>query len=80
MIWLVGGRKAGEASNDGGVREVVDGFIDGALDEVREELRDILTELEVYQRTWIVPWFVQRLINDLHMRVGLLLDKLGRKL
>ncbi len=58
--------------------EVIDGFVDELFDEVREELRDILTELEIYQRTWIVPWFVQRLINDLYIRLGLLLDKLGR--
>ena len=58
--------------------EVVDGFVDKLLDEVREEIRTILTELEVYQRTWIVPWFVQKLIDDLCIRLGSLLDKLGR--
>jgi hypothetical protein len=53
---------------------------DELLDEVREEIRGILTELEVYQRTWVVPWFVQKLINDLSIRLGLLLDKMGRSM
>jgi len=63
------------------VDEVVDELNDGdvrGIDDVREELRDILTELEIYQRTWIVPWFVQKLMNDLYIRLSLLVDKLGR--
>jgi isoleucyl-tRNA synthetase len=66
-------RKVIDNNNDG----VVDEYIDAVLNEVRDELRDILMEIEIYQRTWIVPWFVQRLLNDLYIRLGLLLDKLG---
>ena len=62
------------------VDEVMDELNDGdvKIDDVREELRDILTELEIYQRTWMMPWFVQRLLDDLYMRLSLLVDKLGR--
>jgi len=73
-------KKASDFSDNGDVREVVDEFIDTIFEEVRAELRDILTELEIYQRTWIVPWFVQRLLNDLYIRLGLLMDKLGRSM
>jgi hypothetical protein len=73
------GRRRGKNDNTD-VKEVVDGFIDGVLDDIRKELRDILTELEIYQRTWVVPWFVQRLLNDLHIKLSLLLDKLGRSM
>jgi len=73
-------KKASDFSDNGDVKEVVDEFIDTIFEEVRAELRDILTELEIYQRTWIVPWFVQRLLNDLYIRLGLLMDKLGRSM
>jgi hypothetical protein len=74
------GRRGKKFDDNGDIKEVVDGFVDSLFDEVREEIRDILTELEIYQRTWIVPWFVQKLINDLYIRLGLLLDKLGRSM
>jgi hypothetical protein len=75
------GRKAkNDRSGDGDIKEVVDVFIDELLEEVRSELRDILRELEIYQRVWIVPYFVQKVLNDLCIRIGLLLDKLGRRL
>jgi len=73
-------KKVDDFSNNGDVKEVVDEFVDTLFDDIRAELRDILTELEIYQRTWIVPWFVQRLLNDLYIRLGLLLDKLGRSM
>jgi len=73
------GRRSGK-SNNTDVKEVVDEFIDIMLDDIRKELRDILTELEIYQRTWVVPWFVQRLLSDLHIRLSLLLDRLGRSM
>ena len=52
--------------------------VKAVIDEVSGEIRDILTELEIYERTWIVPWFVQKLLNDLCIRLSLLVDKLGR--
>jgi len=70
------GRRSGK--NDSKV--VVDEFIDMMLDDIRNELREILSELEIYQRTWVVPWFVQKLLSDLHIRLSLLLDKLGRSM
>jgi len=73
-------KKAGDFSDNGDVREAVDGFVDEMFDEVRNELMDILTEIEIYQRTWIVPWFVQKVLDDLYIRLGLLLDKLGRSM
>jgi len=74
------GKNKIDEPHDGDIKEAIDGFVDEIFDEIREELRDILTEIEIYQRTWIVPWFVQRLLNDLYMRLGLLLDKLGRSM
>jgi len=73
-------KKASDFSDNGNVKEIVDGFVDTLFDDIRAELRDILTEIEIYQRTWIVPWFVQRLLNDLYIRLGLLMDKLGRSM
>jgi len=55
----------------------VDDLMEGLFEEVRGELRGILEELEIYQRTWMMPWFVQKLLNDLYMRLSLLLEKLG---
>jgi hypothetical protein len=73
------GRRGGKNDNND-VKEVVNDFIDLMLDDIRNELRDILTELEIYQRTWVVPWFVQKFLSDLHIRLSLLLDKLGRSM
>jgi len=66
--------------DDQNIKEVVDMFIDELLEDIRSELRDILKELEIYQRTWVVPLFVQKALSDLHMKLSLLLDKLGRRL
>jgi hypothetical protein len=73
------GRRGGKNDNND-VKEVVNDFIDLMLDDIRNELRDILTELEIYQKTWVVPWFVQKFLSDLHIRLSLLLDKLGRSM
>jgi len=62
--------------DNGDVKDFIDEDVRGVIDEVRGEIRDILTELEIYQRTWIVPWFVQKLMNDLYMRLNLLLEKM----
>ena len=53
------------------------GELSRLIEEVRGEVRGILEELEFYQRVWVMPWFVQRLLNDLYMRLSLLLEKLG---
>jgi hypothetical protein len=53
------------------------GELSRLIEEVRGEVRGILEELEFYRRVWVVPWFVQRSLDDLHKRLELLFDKLG---
>ncbi len=67
-----------DGSNNGDVKEVIEGDVRGVIDEVSGEIRDILLELEVYQRTWIMPWFVQKFLYDLYIRLNLLLSKLEK--
>ena len=50
---------------------------DELKDKVRDELSKILEELEGYQRVWIVPWFVQKMINDLIERLRGLVEKIS---
>ena len=53
------------------------GELSGLIEEVRGEVRGILEELEFYRRVWVVPWFVQKSLDDLYKRLQLLFNKLG---
>jgi len=72
--------RGGKLGGDEGISKVVDEFIDELLEEVRAELRGILREVEVYRRSWLVPIYVHRFLDELSMRLSLLLDRLGRRL
>ncbi|DAD54624.1 TPA: methyltransferase [Aquificae Conch Spring virus] len=68
------------SGRENNISKVVDEFIDELLEGVRSEIRDILHEVELRRRSWLVPWYVHKFLDDLVMRLSLLLDRLGRKL
>jgi hypothetical protein len=72
--------RAGKSASDENISKVVDEFIDELLEDIRSEIRDILHDVEIYRRSWLVPFYVHRFLDNLSMRLNLLLDRLGRRL